>query len=581
MLRRLWRDWVRPYSGRLLVCLALMAMVAATSSAYPLLIKWTFDLFEAKDVSVITLVPPVAVLVTAMRGLSLYLQTVQMTSLSLRVTTDMQKAMFAHLTGADLARLMREPVGTLISRFTHDLNSLRDALNRLVTNLLRDVLTVIGLVATMFYLDWALALAVLLIFPLAGAPIVRIGQRLRKLSTSSQEQVGAVTALLNESLSGARMVKAYGLEPYENERAGGAFERLRAMLMRIARNRALIDPLMEVLAGLALAGVIAFVGYRISTGASSIGDFVGFVAAVAAAAQPARAIGSLNAAVQEGLAAAARVFALIDEPPSIADAPDAKPLAVAGGRVTFERVGFAYAPGQAALNTVSFEARPGAMLALVGPSGAGKSTIINLIPRLFDASGGRILIDGQDIRAVTLASLRASLALVSQDVVLFDDTVRANIAFGRPDASDAEIEAAARAAHAHDFITALPQAYATRVGERGLTLSGGQRQRIAIARAMLKNAPILLLDEATSALDSESERQVQAALNRLMLGRTSIVIAHRLSTIMHADQIVVMDAGAVAETGTHGELLARGGLYARLYRTQFAEAAPLAVGAAP
>ncbi|MBI1238884.1 MAG: ATP-binding cassette domain-containing protein [Alphaproteobacteria bacterium] len=569
LLNRLWRDWVSPYWGQLLLCGLFMVLVAASSSAYPLLLSWTFDLFEAKNEQVYWLVPPVAIAVTALRGASLYLQTVQLNATTMRVTTDIQKAMFGHLLRADLARLTREPTGTFISRFTNDLGALRDALGRITTNLLRDVLTLVGLVGTMIYLDWALALAVLVLFPLGAVPVIQIGNRSRKLSTRSQEQAGLLTSLLNESLSGIRLVKTYGLEAYETRRAGATFEAVRSIVLKIVRNRSLIDPLLEVLAGLGLAGVIAFVGFRITTGASTIGDFVGFVGALAMASQPARAVGSLNAAVQEGLAAAIRIFALLDEKPTIVDAPEAKPLAVEGAEIAFEDVAFSYQSGTPALHHVSLRVPAGKTVALVGPSGAGKSTLFNLLPRLYDVSGGAVRIDGQDVRQVTLASLRQAIALVSQDIVLFDDTVRANIGFGRAGANDEDIIAAAKAAAAHDFILELPEGYDTRVGERGGRLSGGQRQRIAIARAILKDAPILLLDEATSALDSESERQIQEALLRLMEGRTSLVIAHRLSTVIDADLIVVLDQGRVIDIGTHLELLGRGGLYARLYRTQF------------
>ncbi len=578
LVKRLWHDWVRVHWRRITASLVLMAVIAGATGAYPLVIDYAYDLFEARDPAIVTAILPLVVLVTLVKGGATYAQTVLVGAIVFRVIANIQKAMFAHLTAADLARLGREPTGRLISRFTNDTNIMRDAMTRVATGLVRDVLTVAALVGAMIYLDWALTLIVLVVYPLAALPVIAIGRRLRGTSADTQEHLGRTTAFLGESLAGARMVKTYGLEGYERARADGVFERLYRFTMRLVRGRAAVDPLLEVLGGVAIGGVIAFAGWRMTTGAADVGTFTGFISALLIAAQPVRAIATLNVVVQEGLAAVVRLYDLIDEPATIVDRPEAQPLAVSRGEIRFEAVRFSYGRGAAengtdgevvdALDAVDLEFEPGVTTALVGPSGAGKSTVLNLIPRLYDATGGRVTIDGQDVRDATLASLRSAMALVSQDVVLFDDTIRANIAFGRLDASGAEIRAAAEAAAAAEFIEALPQGYDTPVGDRGLTLSGGERQRVALARAVLRDAPILLLDEATSALDAESERKVQAALERLSAGRTTIVIAHRLATVRNAKRLYVLDQGRVAESGPHDTLVAAGGLYARLCRMQ-------------
>jgi subfamily B ATP-binding cassette protein MsbA len=412
------------------------------------------------------------------------------------------------------------------------------------------------------------------VFPLAVLPIVKIGRRMRKVSTNTQEQLGAFTALLSETFQGARHVKAYGMEAYEKSRAAKVIEDVYRLACKAARTRSLSHPIMESLGGIAILLVILYGGSQVITGTRTTGQLFSFITALLLAYEPMKRLAQLNANLQEGLAAAARVFDMLDAPAAIVDAPDAQPLAIRGGAIRLERVRFAYRAGEKdapALNGISIDIPAGKRIALVGASGAGKSTVLNLIPRFYDVGEGRVTVDGQDVREVTLASLRANIALVAQEMDLFDDTVRANIAYGRVGASEAEIVAAARAASAHDFITRLPQGYDTMVGGRGLKLSGGQRQRIAIARAMLRDAPILLLDEATSSLDTESERQVQDALRALMRGRTTVVIAHRLSTVVDADLIYVLDGGRVIESGSHGELLARGGAYARLYAMQFAD----------
>lgn len=567
--RRLWRDWVLKRPALVALALSLSVVTAGAAASYAGLIAWTFNLLEARSADFFPLAPLVIIGLATLRSVSLYAQTVQTNNIALHVMQDMQNAMFSKLVHADFARLSREPVGGLVSRFTNDITLLRETLVRLANNLVRDVFTVIGAIAWMLYLDWMLTAMILLVYPIAFYPVLQIGQRLRKTSADAQSQMGAVTSQLEESFSGARMVKTYGLEDYETERAGKSFaERLR-FLFRITENKARVDPILEIAGGVALAGLVAFAGWRLMNGETSIGNILGVLTGIGVMSPAIRAIGTLNAVVQEGFAVLDRVFSVLDEVDTVTPSLDAPALSASAGEVALSDVRFAYPDGTMALDGVNLVARPGKTVALVGPSGSGKSTVLNLIPRLYDVSDGQVEIDGQDVRAVSLASLRGSLALVSQDVTLFDDSVRANIAFGRLDASDEDIIAAAKAADAHDFIMDLPEGYDSPVGPRGGNLSGGQRQRLSIARAILKDAPILLLDEATSALDTESERRVQAALERLSEDRTTLVIAHRLSTVRDADWIYVMEDGQVREEGRHDDLLARGGLYAKLCKLQF------------
>ena len=576
ILVRLWRGWVRPYLGRLIAAFVLMAIVAGSASAYPLLTRYIFNaLADGRASEVIWLAPPAIVILALVKGLALFAQTVQVNALALRVTTDLQKDMARTLIEADLAVLSREPAGAFMSRIMNDLNLVREAAVRLANNLVRDLLTVIVLIGAMVWLDWLMAVVVLAVYPLAMQPIIRIGTRQRRASGNLQEHMEEVTSLLAETLQGARMVKAYQLEAAETARTRTAFDGLYSRLVGLLTGRAKIDPILEVVGGLAVGGVVALAGWRVANGQLQVGDVIAFITTLILLVQPVRGIGTLNAVTQEALAAAERVLTLLDRPRLVADMPGAADLGDVKGDVTFDSVGFAYdtaaEDGPPALAGVDFTARRGETVALVGPSGAGKSTVINLLPRFFDVTAGRISIDGTDIGSVTLDSLRRNVALVGQDAVLFDDTIAANIAFGRPDATHDEIVAAAKAAAAHDFITALDGGYEAQVGAMGNRLSGGQRQRISIARAMLKDAPILLLDEATAALDAESEQQVQAALARLQAGRTTLVVAHRLSTIRDADQVLVMDGGGIVERGTHDELLAMKGLYARLVSLQSLE----------
>ncbi len=566
LLRRLWREHLRRHRGRVSVLLLLTAVMAGLTALYPVVIDHAFSMFTAKDRRILYQVPALVVVITAAKASVTYGQTVLTQNLVLRTIRELQARMFAHLTFADLARVERESPARLAARFTTDAAIIREALTRAVGGMANGI-TVVGLIASMLYLDWVLSLIAAALYPLAALPIQRIGKRIRRASGGMQERMGETASLLTESFTQARTVRAYRLEASETARANEAFGQLNRALMRMTRTRSGVDPMLEVLGGAAVAAVMGFAGWRAANGASSVGNFTGFVAALLIASQPLRALGSLNAAIQEGLAGLVRVFSVIDEPPGITERPGAPLLPPGQGRVVFEDVRFVYSDGREGLRGLSFVAEPGATVALVGASGAGKSTALALIPRLHDVSGGRITLDGADVRQVTLDSLRDAIAYVAQDTLLFDDTVGANIALGRPGADAADIAAAADAAAA-GFIEDLPDGFDMLVGTGGGRLSGGQRQRVALARALLRNPRVLLLDEATSALDAQSEAAVQEALGRLRAGRTTVVVAHRLSTVRDADLVVAMADGVAVEQGTHAELMRKDGLYARLVRTQ-------------
>ena len=569
LIRRLVVEYVRPYFGQMLFGMFWMAVAAASTAANAWLMEPILDeVFLNKDRSMLMIVPAAILAIAIIKGISTFLQGYISGSIGQKVIADVQKALYAHLMHADLAYFQAMASGKLVSNFLTDANMLREAVSKSLTGMVKDTLTASFLISLMFYQDWRLALATFFVLPVAAIPVRNMGRRLRKASVDMQERTGLFSALLTETLQGAKHVKTYAMEGYESKRANAAIEFRLIPVLKSLRTGSAVSALMEALGGVAIAVVVFYGGNRVIDGETSAGAFFSFIAALLMAYQPIKSLANLNSAMQGGLGAAERIFAMLDHAPDIADKVDAQELTVRNGEISFRDVQFDYADGTSAINGVSFEVPAGSVVALVGASGSGKSTLLNLIPRFFDISGGSVQFDGQDVRDTTLVSLRNAVALVTQDATLFDDTVRANIAYGRMTATEDEIRAAARAAAADNFIESLKDGYDTMTGEDGTRLSGGQRQRIAIARAMLKNAPVLLLDEATSALDSESERKVQDDLRTLMKGRTTLVVAHRLSTIIDADIIHVLDKGRIIESGSHDELLARGEAYARLWRMQ-------------
>jgi subfamily B ATP-binding cassette protein MsbA len=572
LVKRLVREYVRPQRWRILGALLFMAVFSACTSGLAFLMKPIVNIaFGGSDLNVLYEAAGAVVVIFFARGWAAFAQSTMMNYAGQSIVVTLQNQLFAHIVRADMAFFARRSPGSLTSRFTLDANLMRGAVSSTLTSIGRDFLSVIGLTGVMFYQDWLLACIASLTLPFAVLPISRIGKRMRKVSHTTQQEVGQLAVLLDEAFQGIRQVKAHSMEDYEESRVRNTLNRLFRLVTKAERTRSYANPALDGLAGLAIAAVMVYGGQRVIHGHSTAGDFFSFIAAALLSYDPLKRLSALNAGLQEGLAAAERVFSILDSKPVVVDNPGAKPLAIAGGAVTLSDVTFTYDGETKALDRFDLSIPAGSNVALVGASGAGKTTVFNLILRFFDPDSGRVLIDGQDLRQMTLASLRASIALVSQDSMLFDDTVRENILYGRPHASQAELEAAATTAHAATFIRQLPQGYDTPVGPRGVRLSGGQRQRILIARAMLRDAPILLLDEATSSLDNESERMVQAALAELKQGRTTVVIAHRLSTVVAADCIYVMEHGRIVERGRHVELIARGGVYARLYAQQFVE----------
>jgi subfamily B ATP-binding cassette protein MsbA len=585
-----------PYKGRFAAAFGCMVVLALATAAYVNLLGPVMEfLFTGRTNAMATLgkflpgsidmdriaasvprekvlawLPAVVIGVALLKGVAWFGQFYLMGMISQRIVADMRRALFDHMLSLSPAFFARRHSGDLMSRLSNDVGSVENAISNAIASYLRDGLTVVVMLVNCFVLDWRLSLMAFVAVPVTILPIIRIGKKLKKVTTQSQATLGRISEMVQEALAGMRVVQAYGMEPWESQRFGEANDRWIRIQRRGFLVRAVSSPLMEVMAAVGLSLAIWWVGGRILQGQLQAGKFFSFVTAIMLLYQPVKQLGRVGQVALQGMAAGERIFEILDARSEVADT-GTRILPPFREEIRFDRVSFSYGEKQV-LREVSLSIRKGEVVALVGSSGGGKTTLANLLPRFWDVTRGRIAVDGVDVREATLASLRAQIALVTQETILFNDTVRANIAYGRPEVDAAEVERAARMAYAHDFIAALPQGYDTVIGEKGVLLSGGQRQRIAIARAFLKDAPILVLDEATSALDAESEREVQKALERLMgfggqgAQRTTLVIAHRLSTIRHADRIVVLSGGQVAEVGRHDDLLARSGEYARLYR---------------
>lgn len=560
------QEHIRPYLKQVAIAVLCMITVAITTAMTAKMIGPTLKLiFINKDETMLVLIPLAVFAIIATGAAANYGSMLSMRYIGQRLVADMQIRLFSHLMKSDLSLFNNQSSSRLISRFTNDINLLRSAFTNVVSAMVKGTLTTVFLVGVMFYENPKLALISLAVFPIAIYPLMRLAKRMRRISGKTQHQLGDFTATLDEIFQGARTVKSYNREEFETLRARSLIEKLTTLYMKAARVQAASSPMMEALSAISIGLVIWYGGWEVMRGATTPDAFMSFIGAFLIAYKPVRSMSGAGGTLQEGIAAAERLFSVIDTPPKITDAPHAKPLIIANGNISFKNVVFNYTPQSRGIDGINIEVPAGKTAALVGLSGGGKSTIINLLLRFYDVDSGSIEIDGQDIKDVTLHSLREAMAFVPQESMLFDDSIKNNIAYGRIGASDDEIFAAAKNASADDFIRAMPQGYDTVIGAHGVRLSGGQRQRIAVARAMLKNAPILLLDEATSSLDNESERNIQNSLQELMKGRTTLVIAHRLSTIVNADIIYVIEGGKMIESGNHASLMEKRGKYYKLY----------------
>jgi len=564
----------KPYAGRIIITLCVMLLTALLTAASLYVIKPVIDKILANPDKVealkyIKILPIAIIIVYAFKGICIYTQNYLINWTGNKMIVDMRDLLYRHVTTLPMKFFNNQKIGTLISRITNDVNLIQGAIANVLGNIIGAGFNIIGLLAMLFYLQWKFTLIALVVFPVAVFPIIWLGKKMKQAARGSQEKMGDITSVLNESFNGIRIVKAFGMEEYERKRFKQDLTHHFDYMMRGVRASAMSSPIMETIGAVGIAAIVYVAGSAVIKEQLTTGTFFAFIAAITGLYPQIKRFNDMNNIIQQALASAERVFNILDTQPDIVDAPDAVEKKSFTDKVEFKNVEFSYIETEQVLRGLSFEMKKGEVFAVVGPSGSGKSTTADLLARFYDPSAGEISIDGIDLKKIKQESLRNLIGIVTQETILFNDTIKNNIAYGKPDLTQEEIESAAKAANAHAFILKQAEGYDTMIGDRGVRLSGGQRQRLAIARAILKNPPILILDEATSSLDSESEILVQQAINNLMMNRTTFVIAHRLSTVRNANRIIVIDKGVISETGTHDELIKLGGTYKKLYDMQF------------
>jgi subfamily B ATP-binding cassette protein MsbA len=568
LIKRIF-ELIKPYKGKLIIAMFSMVMVSAFGSAQAFIIKPLIDkIFVNKDAQMLNLLPAALLAVFLFKGVFYYIYTSVLDITGQSIIRDLREQIFRHIHSLPISFFHKTPTGELIARVINDATIIQTAVSRALVGVLKDFFQIVGLLGVVFYMNWKLALIAIIFLPLSFIPVAHFGRKFRKLSTTNQQTVAQVSNLLHETITGQRIVKAFGMEKYEANRFHLVIEKLFGVIVKDIKINSLQHPLMETLGGIGFAAIIWYGGHQVLEGQSTPGTFLAFLASIIMIYDPIKGISNINSPVQQGLAAATRVFELLDTQPEIQDRPDALELPPFHDTIEFDNVTFSYDGKVDVLKNINLTVKAGEVIALVGSSGGGKTTLANLVPRFYDVTGGQVRIDGHNIKDVTFRSLRQQIGVVTQQTILFNDTVKDNIAYGEPDRSMKDVISAAKAAYALDFINELPNGFDTMIGESGCRLSGGQQQRISIARAILKDAPILILDEATSALDTESEREVQKALENLMKNRTTFVIAHRLSTIRNADRIIVIKDGAIVEEGSHDDLISKKGFYELLHSMQ-------------